>query len=119
MNEEIAKALESDRVIDITTVGRKSGEPRRRELWFCNIDGSLYLSGIPGKRGWYANMLANPAFTFHLKESVEADLEATAIVVTDPDERRRVIPTIAERYGATAPVEEWVARSPLVRVELG
>ena len=119
MNEEIAKALESDRVIDITTVGRKSGEPRRREIWFCNIDGSLYLSGIPGKRGWYANMLANPAFTFHLKESVEADMEATAIVVTDPDERRQVIPTIAERYGATAPVEEWVARSPLVRVELG
>ncbi len=118
MNEETGKALETDRVIDITTVGRKSGEPRRKEIWFCNIDGSLYLSGIPGKRGWYANMLANPAFTFHLKESVEADLEATAIAITDADERRQVIAKIAEQYGATAPLEEWVASSPLVRVEL-
>ena len=97
---------------------RQSDEPRRTEIWFCNIDGSVTISGWPGKRGWYPNMLANPAFTFHLKESVEADLEATAIAINDPDERRRVITQIAERYGATASVEEWVADSPLVRVEL-
>ena len=118
MNDETAHALETDRVIDITTIGRKSGEPRRKEIWFCNIDGSLYIAGIPGKRGWYANMLANPAFTFHLKESVEADLEATAIAITDPDERRQAFAKITERYGATASLEEWVAGSPLVRVEL-
>ena len=118
MNEETEKALETDRVIDITTTGRKSGEPRRTEIWFCNIDGSVYISGWPGKRGWYPNMLANPAFTFHLKESFEADLEATAIAINDPDQRRRVITQIAGRYGATASVEEWVADSPLVRVEL-
>ena len=34
MNEETAHALETDRVIDITTIGRKSGEPRRKEIWF-------------------------------------------------------------------------------------
>jgi deazaflavin-dependent oxidoreductase (nitroreductase family) len=118
MNEETAKALETDRVIDITTTGRKSGKPRRTEIWFCNIDGSVYISGWPGTRGWYPNMVANPAFTFHLKESVKADLAATAIVIDDLDERRRVITQIAERYGATASVEEWVADSPLVRVEL-
>ena len=118
MDAGTEKALETDRVIDITTTGRKSGESRRTEIWFCNIDGSLYISGWPGKRGWYPNMLANPAFTFHLKESVEADIEATAIPITDPGERYRVITQIADRYGATASVEEWVADSPLVRVEL-
>ena len=33
MNNEAAKALASYRVIDITTTGRQSGEPRRIEIW--------------------------------------------------------------------------------------
>ncbi len=116
MDEIIRSALETDRTIDITTVGRSSGRQRRVEIWFHELAGAIYITGTPGDRDWYANLLAEPRFIFHLKESVEADMEALAIPVTDPVERRRVLGVITGRVEATAPLDEWVARSPLVEV---
>ncbi len=46
MNNEAASALASDRVIDITTIGRKTGEPRRIEIWFHRLDGKYYISQV-------------------------------------------------------------------------
>ena len=71
MDKEVKETLERDRTIDITTTGRKTGQPRRKEIWFHNLDGRLFITGTPGRRDWYANMLANPNFTFHLKQSVQ------------------------------------------------
>ena len=70
----VAAALANDLVIDITTIGRTSGEPKRLEIWFHNVDDRYYVTGRPGPRSWYANVLTNPSLTFHLKESTEADL---------------------------------------------
>ena len=36
----------SGHTIDITTTGRKTGEPRRIEIVFHNIDGRLIITGI-------------------------------------------------------------------------
>ena len=122
MNTEAATALASDRVIDITTTGRKSGEPRRIEIWYHRVDGKYYITGTPGRpRDWYANLVANPAFTFHLKESATADLAATARPITETAERERVLDAIlASLEGFTdGPGREpaaWVADSPLVEV---
>lgn len=122
MSDQTAAALAQDRVIDITTTGRKSGEPRRIEIWFHRLDGRYYITGTPGRpRDWYANLVAHPGFTFHLKESATADLPATARAVTDPVEREKVF------AGLLAPLsdftskpgqepEVWVATSPLVEV---
>jgi deazaflavin-dependent oxidoreductase (nitroreductase family) len=97
MEEAVRKALAIDRTspargrtVDITTVGRRSGKPRRIEIWFYRADGKVYLSSLPAKRGWYANLKANPRFTFHLKNSVVADLPATAKPITEEAERRRI-----------------------------
>src|SRR4051812_27381293 len=77
MSDATATALAQDRVIDITTIGRKTGEPRRIEIWFHRLDGRYYITGTPGRpRDWYANLVAQPGFTFHLKESATADLPA-------------------------------------------
>jgi deazaflavin-dependent oxidoreductase (nitroreductase family) len=117
MNDEIKQALAKDRVIDMTTIGRTSGQPRRKETWFHNIDGNIYLTGTPGKRDWYANMVANPRFTFHLKESAQADLNAVARPVTDPAERRAVLTRILSNIGRPASdLPAWEERSPLVAV---
>jgi hypothetical protein len=43
MDDHVRKALEQGHVIDITTIGRKSGLPRRIEIAFYNLDGRLYL----------------------------------------------------------------------------
>ena len=73
MNNEAASALATDQVIDITTTGRQTGQPRRIEIWFHRVDDQYYITGTPGRpRSWYANLLAHPQFTFHLKQSATA-----------------------------------------------
>ena len=74
MDAKIERALKTDGLIDITTVGRKSGKPSSKEIAFHNFDGVLYITGTPGSRDWYANLVANPQFTFHLKQSAQARL---------------------------------------------
>lgn len=122
MDDATRRALETDRIIDITTTGRRTGEPHRIEIWFHRLDGRYYITGTPNRpRSWYANLVAHPSFTFHLKQSATADLVATARPVLDPDERRRVfggiLPPIAEltRQPGHEP-EAWIERSPLVEV---
>ena len=118
MDERIQRALENDRTIDITTTGRNSGQPRRIEIWRYRYGGRIFLSGSPGTRDWYANLLAKPEFTFHLKGSVQADLPAVAHPITEEAERREVIRGILEDLGRGSDrFEEWVASSPLVEVE--
>jgi deazaflavin-dependent oxidoreductase (nitroreductase family) len=114
MTPEIAAALANDRVIDITTVGRKSGEPRRIEIWFHRIDGRYYITGTPGARSWYANLVAHPDFTFHLKESVKADLAARATPV-EGVEKQRVLEAIAASID-TMRLTLDAETSPLVEV---
>jgi hypothetical protein len=58
----------------------------------------LYLSGMPGPRDWYANLVANPHFTFHLKQSTQADLPARVIPITDETERRRVLARVVQKW---------------------
>ena len=82
MDTDIATALEQSGIADITTTGRKTGLPRRIEIFFHNFDGNLYLAGRPGfKRDWLANLDSNPDFTLHLKRGVSADIPARATVI--------------------------------------
>ena|SRR3712207_4213058 len=118
MDAAIDQALNHDGLIDITTVGRKTGKPRKIEIAFHNFDGVLYLSGLPGKRDWYANLVANPQFTVHLKQSTRADLPARAIPITDEAERRRVLSKITAKWRRQHQLEAFVQASPLVEVRL-
>ena len=117
MEEAVRQALATDRTIDITTIGRKSGQPRRVEIWFRKAEGRIFITGLPGTRSWLANMRAVPEFTFHLKESVQADLPAQARIISDETERRQVLTLVLDNPFSTE-FEEWVAHSPLVEVTL-
>jgi deazaflavin-dependent oxidoreductase (nitroreductase family) len=116
LDEPIERALTKDHVIDITTIGRKTKKKRRIEIWFHNVDGRIFISGLPGRRSWYANLLANPRFTFHLKRSVQADLLATAKPVVDQTERRKIISKILGKDGSQRDLDAWMKGSPLVEV---
>jgi len=117
MDERVQHALARDRTIDITTRGRNTGHPRRTEIWFHNIDGQVYITGTPGRRDWYANLLAHPEFTFHLKQSTKADLPARATPILDTASRRAIIASIHQTLGGARDLEAWVEGSPLVVVE--
>jgi deazaflavin-dependent oxidoreductase (nitroreductase family) len=114
-DERVARALARGHTIDITTTGRRTGQARRIETVFHNIHGRIVLSGMPGRRDWYANLLANPRFTFHLKGAVKADLPATARAILEPGERRTVMERVARNWGRRD-IEVMMARSPLVEV---
>ena len=115
---QVREALEKDLVIDITTTGRKSGQPRRVEIWFHNLDGVLFITGLPGTRGWYANILADPRMTFHLKETVAADLPARATPITDPAEKRRIMELVCAKQDTMDQLDARVSGAPLMRVDL-
>lgn len=121
--DEIARALNigprpptSSRTIDITTTGARSGLARRIEIWFWQVDGRWYLASDPGQRSWFANLVAHPEFTVHLKRGVRADLPATAQVVADPETRRRVLQAVIDQSGRHESVTPWVQASPLVEI---
>jgi deazaflavin-dependent oxidoreductase (nitroreductase family) len=118
MDEQVQHALAQGGVIDITTRGRHTGQPRRIEIRFHHIEGQVYITGRPPRRrAWYANLLAHPAFTFHLKESLHADLSARATPILEQARRRAIIAAIHQQRGVYQDVEAWVEHSPLVAVE--
>ena len=119
IDEKVRSALARGGTIDITTVGRASGRPRRIEIVFHNIDGRIYISGIPSprRRSWLANLEAQPAFTLHLKGAVRADLPARARIIDDEAERRRILPAVARNWRRND-VERMVQQSPLIEVVL-
>jgi deazaflavin-dependent oxidoreductase (nitroreductase family) len=118
MDDHIRRALSSGHTIDMTTTGRKTGQPRRIELVFHAIDGRVYISGMPGfPRSWLANIKADPAVTFHLKGPVQADLASTAHEITEPAERRRIMEQVAANWGRTD-VDIMMTSSPLIEVEI-
>ena len=118
MDEKVAQALKHDQVIDITTTGRKTGESRRIEIWFHNLDGRLFITGTPGKRSWFANLSAHPDFTFHVKQSAQADLPARARVIDTEPERREILARILANLNRSDDLNTWVSQSPLVEVTL-
>jgi deazaflavin-dependent oxidoreductase (nitroreductase family) len=120
VDDKIRDALSRPQsVIDITTTGRKSGDPRRLEIVLHNIDGRLYISGAPSRqrRSWLANLNASPNLTVHLKRGTKADLPASAREITDPKERRQVLEGIARHWGR-GDVDTMMKYSPLIEVTI-
>ena len=116
MDDNIHRALQRGHRIDLTTTGRRTGQPRRIELVFHAIDGRVYISGMPGfPRSWLANIRANPRVTFHLTGPIKADLPATAREVTEPSERRRIMEQVASNWRRTD-VDRMMVQSPLIEV---
>jgi deazaflavin-dependent oxidoreductase (nitroreductase family) len=118
-DDRLRRALSRGHRIDITTTGRRTGVPRRIEIVFHNIDGRIYISGLPSrrKRAWIYNLEADPRLTFHLT-SLGADLAARARIITDPAERRTILAEVARAWRRDD-VDVMVAASPLIEVLFG
>ena len=118
MDEATRAALARSQVIDLTTTGRRSGEPRRIEIFLHSVDGRLFISGWPvagSTRAWIRNVDADPHVTVHLKRTVGADVPATARVLSDLAERRPLIEAAAKAWGRTD-VDVMLAHSPLIEL---
>ena len=108
---DVIEALRRNRTIDITTTGAKSGRQRRIETWAWVDGDTVYLTGSPGRRDWYANLLANPDFTLHLKRGTQADVPARARPIVDRAERQPIFERLRPAHS-----DAWTEGSPLVEV---
>lgn len=119
MDDRVRSALDHNQIIDLTTTGRRTGQPRRIEIYLHSFDGRLVVSGIPrpGRtRAWIRNIAADPRVTIHLKgDPVTADLPASARVVTDPVERRSLLARVARSWDRSD-LDAMVEHSPLIEV---
>ena len=112
----IIERLSATRVIDITTVGRRSGDPARIEIWWFHVGERFIITGTPGPRDWYANLRADPSIVIH---TAFGDFDGRAVPVTDPELRRRVMthPDLSW-YRSQAELDALVATSPMVEIVL-
>ena len=109
--------LADDPTVDITTTGRRSGLPRRIEIWMLDVGGRFFITGTPGRRDWLANLSADPSLVVHLKRHARVDLAARATAVEDVATRRAVLDHLsATWYRNQEPLEVLVDTAPMVEV---
>ena len=121
MDKATIDALSRGGVVDITTVGAKTGADRRIEIVFHQFDGNYYITGKPGfKRDWLANLIAHQEFTVHLRDVADTDVAAMATEITDEELRAAVLYRILTESWDNEPAKaehilpRWVADAPLV-----
>lgn len=113
---EDLETLAAHQTIHITTRGRRTGKPRRIEIWWFRVDGRFVITGTPGRRDWLANLRADPALTVHVDGR---DIEATASPVVDRELRRRVFTMPQTRwYSTQAELDELIESAPMVEIHL-
>lgn len=118
--EAIRRLLDRGGLIDITTTGRRTGQPRRIEIVFHSIDGRVVISGRPSRRtrAWIRNLEADPRMTVHLKGPLVADLPATGRVITDAVERAATAQWIVDHAWPGMDVDAMTSYSPMIEVTL-
>jgi deazaflavin-dependent oxidoreductase (nitroreductase family) len=122
MDQAVKEALDRGGIADITTVGRKTGKPRRIEIYFHQFDGEYFITGRHGfKRDWVANILAHPEFTLNLKRGLTADVPVIGEPEPDPEVRARVLRRALIESWDSPPdrvdeaLHRWVDGSPFIR----
>lgn len=108
--------LARTRTVDLVTIGRKSGQQQRVEIWWFHFEDRFIITGTPGRRDWYANILANPRVVI---ETRHGDFPATAATVSDGAFRGRFFTDRASRwYSTQAELDALVETAPMVELEL-
>jgi deazaflavin-dependent oxidoreductase (nitroreductase family) len=94
----------------LTTIGRKSGEPRVSPLLFLRDGNRIVLVASQGGRTknpmWYLNLKANPQVTVQVKKEV---LRLTARDATE-DERAHYWPQLVSMYSSFDDYQSWTDR---------
>ena len=88
-------------VMLLTTIGRRSGQPRTNGVSFMPLDDHyIVFSGWGVRSDWYRNVLANPNVTVKVGSRT---LQATAVPVADPERRRELMRQMRTRAGQCGP----------------
>jgi deazaflavin-dependent oxidoreductase (nitroreductase family) len=95
-------AAATQKEVNLTTFGRRTGAPSRRTVWITTDGPRLYIrSGQGLRRDWPQNLLANGRAILHLEGR---DVPVRARHVTDPTEARGSLAAVKSKYGVDFPV---------------
>jgi F420H(2)-dependent quinone reductase len=103
----------------LTTIGRKTGQPRTLPLVFLEDGDKVILvasqGGLPTDPLWYKNLKANPVVSIQIGKEERSYNARTA----DPEERAYYWPKLVAHYADFAKYERWTERTiPVVICEL-
>jgi deazaflavin-dependent oxidoreductase (nitroreductase family) len=79
----------------LTTIGRKTGNPRSVTIWFALGEGVVYLTGSKEVPQWCRNLRANGDAVLEIGG---LRMRGRARLVEDEDEGRRIRQRFVERY---------------------
>jgi deazaflavin-dependent oxidoreductase (nitroreductase family) len=97
----IADVLRSRCVMLLTTLGRRSGQPRTGGVSFMPLDDHyVVFSGWGVTSNWYRNLRANPEVSIKVGRK---QMRATAQVVEDPRRRRELMLQMQARSSGCGP----------------
>ena len=117
---ELGNGMHRERLVLLTTVGRRTGEPRTSPMMF-HRDGDRILviasnMGAPRHPEWYLNLVADPRVRVEL-DTESYDAVATPLAGAERDrvwaELKRLYPFFADHEAATTPHHPGVARPRL------
>ena len=95
----VTKAVQTEREVELTTYGRKTGKPSRRILWAYGDDERVFIrSGQGLGRDWPQNLLANGRGVLHVGG---IDVPVSGVHLTDIDAARRAGNLGRAKYGET------------------
>ncbi len=104
------KFLQGAPVALLTTIGRKTGEPRVSPLLYLREGNRIVLIASKGGSAsnpmWYLNLKANPKVSVQIKDEV---LNLTARDATE-DERAHYWPKMAQMYTSFDDYQSWTDR---------
>jgi deazaflavin-dependent oxidoreductase (nitroreductase family) len=104
----------------LTTVGRRTGEPRTVELWFLLEATSVYfLAGGGEGASWVRNSRAKPEVRVRLGGGTYRGRARTPVPGSDEDQRvRRGIAAKYQAWTEGHPLSRWAATSWCLAVDL-
>jgi deazaflavin-dependent oxidoreductase (nitroreductase family) len=98
----LAELMRSRCVLLLTTRGRRSGQPRRTPVSFMPLADGRYVvfSGWGIHSNWYRNIRADPRVRITVGRR---QMNATAKLVEDPEQRRGLMLRMASRSSGCGP----------------
>lgn len=102
----------------LTTTGRRTGAPRRIEIWFAAAASAptvYLLAGAREQAGWVRNLMKEPRVTIEIGDR---RLGGTARVLTAGDEDATARRLVYEKYRNDDDLEEWRETALPVAIDL-
>jgi hypothetical protein len=117
-NEDLAR-VGSQKLIHLTTRGRKTGKTHKLELWFAVINGKVYLSHEGEETDWMMNIRNDERVLFEIGGK---EFHGKAHYIEDFTEEAWTgkVALYEKYYGKASKetIEDWFSLSKLISIKL-